>query len=309
MGASAAVIAAAAFLIRYLLRRLPKAYSFGPPQWVIMIAGAVVVVLGVGFAVSKTGGQNYYEGTALITPEPSASAAPSATSATASPTPTPSPSPAQTPPPSASVSPSPSPEPTETPILPEILAARTEYGNGDIVGYLDVPGTNIQYYITQAADNDFYMTHDISKRASNAGWLFLDYENDFTRQDKNTIIYGHNMKAKIMFHELRNFLNGDFARGNRYLRLMTLYGEQTYEIFAVFETDTNFYYNLVNIDDGQFGLILDTMNAKSLFDFGVEVHTGDRILTLSTCSNLPDDSRLVVAGKLIENDWATPGAD
>jgi len=187
-------------------------------------------------------------------------------------------------------------------IQPKIAAGRSEFGNEDIVGYLNIPDTSIQYYVTQAKDNEFYMGHDIYKTQSETGWIFLDYENDFSRIDKNIIIYGHNPDDDIMFHGLRSYLTEDYAQSHRYFYLTTQSWNSGYEVFAVLLTDISFSYNRVLIDDSQFGSILDTMNKESLYDFGVDVTTDDRILTLSTYLNPNgpgDPSRIIVVGKLM----------
>ena len=191
---------------------------------------------------------------------------------------------------------------TARPIQAVILDARSEFGNDDIVGYLDIPDTSIQYYFTQAKDNEFYMGHDIYKNSNGSGWIFLDYENDISHIDKNIILYGHNPEDEIMFHGLRSYLTEDYARSHRYFYLTTQYWNSGYEVFAVLLTDVSFDYNRALIDNSQFSSILDTMNKESLYDFGVEVTTNDRILTLSTYLNpndRDDPSRLIVVGKLM----------
>ena len=267
------------------------AYLKKQPRWIAVLAAVLVMGLssccasGKAVEIPNVSGYSDDGAQSASAPSPSASALPTHSGLTDMGIPT---------------APSPSPEPTERPIRREILDARAEYGNDDIVGYLDIPGTSIQYYVTQTEDNDFYIDHDVRKKASNAGWIFLDYENDFSRQDKNTIIYGHNMNAKIMFHELRNFQKEDFAKNHCYLRLMTLYEELVFEVFAVFRADVGengFHYNLVYITDEEFGGIVASINEKSMIDFGADVTADDRILILSTCTNLPDDSRLAVAGR------------
>lgn len=193
------------------------------------------------------------------------------------------------------------PTETEEPwVRPDFAAMREKYNNDEIIAYLDVPDTTIQYFVTQHADNDYYLTHDINKEQSNAGWVFLDNENDINRHDKNTIIYGHNMRSQIMFHDLRKYRDADFAQTHRLLYLTTLYEDFTFEVFSVFLSEAeSFMYNLVNIDDETYKDIVDKMLAKSIFDFESEVSVHDRILTLSTCSNVGDE-RLVVVGKLIK---------
>ena len=112
---------------------------------------------------------------------------------TPTPTPQPTAAPSQQPTPAPSptvVLPAePSPKPTPVPtISPEFVELIELYGNEDIVGYLNIKGTSVDYIVLQYDDNDFYLHHDINKDADETGWIFLDYENDVLLQDYNSII-------------------------------------------------------------------------------------------------------------------------
>ena len=71
--------------------------------------------------------------------------------------------------------------------------------NDDTVGYLMVNNTKINYPVVQASTNSYYLNRDFNKRKNSMGWIFMDYRNNPTNLDKNTIIYGHNIKQGIMF--------------------------------------------------------------------------------------------------------------
>ena len=78
--------------------------------------------------------------------------------------------------------------------------------NPDVVGWLKVNGTNINYPFVQSSDNDYYLTHSFNKSYNGGGWVFLDYRNNGTN-NKNTIIYAHGRSDKTMFGTLKNVLN------------------------------------------------------------------------------------------------------
>ena len=184
---------------------------------------------------------------------------------------------------------------------PYILALREEYGNEQIVGYLYVEGTDIRYPITQYTDNSFYLYHNIWRQADQAGWVFLDYENDITREDPNIILYGHNMRDNIRFHGIRHFQDPDFFDAHRYITFHTLYGEYRWEIFSFYRTNIDFFYIQVYFDsDEEFYELLAEMAARSMHESGIEVGAGDRVLTLSTCTNVDRDERFVVNARLIQ---------
>ena len=69
--------------------------------------------------------------------------------------------------------------------------------NSDVVGWLQVSGTNINYPFVQTNNNSFYLDHSLEKEKNSAGWVFLDYRNNINNLNKNTIIYAHNRVDKI----------------------------------------------------------------------------------------------------------------
>ena len=174
-----------------------------------------------------------------------------------------------------------------------------QHGNNDIVGHLSVPGTTIDYPVLQSDDNEYYLTHDIDGNKVLSASIFLDWENDIARQDYNSIIYGHNMNARIMFHDIRLFKDESFYQEHPTFRFDTLYEDQTWEIFAFYKADVSFPYILVNFpNDNAFNDIRKQMQTQSQYDTGVTVLPGDRVLNLSTCSNQETDTRLVLSARL-----------
>jgi sortase B len=128
----------------------------------------------------------------------------------------------------------------------------------------------------------------------------MDYENDVAKKDRNTVIYGHNMNRDYMFHSLRYYQDPSYYEKNRYIIFDTIYGNQTWEIFAFYKANIDFPYIAVFFTgDAQFGALLEEMKKKSYYSTGVEATVNDRILTLSTCSNQETDTRFVVNAKLI----------
>jgi len=194
------------------------------------------------------------------------------------------------------------PEPTPKAINSDILLLREEYGNDDIIGRLYIEGTSIDYPVTQYEDNEFYLDYDINKKTNVTGWIFLDYENDVYKDDKNMVIYGHNMKQDIMFHALRNYADEDFYDKHKYIVFDTLYDKYTWEIFSFYRAHTDFYYiQVIFKDEEDFYSLASQMKDLSIYETGVGITRDDRILTLSTCTNETDDTRFVLNAKLIEN--------
>ena len=78
--------------------------------------------------------------------------------------------------------------------------------NKDTVAFINVEGTNINYPVVQADDNDYYLKHSFDGKKNQAGWVFADYRNSFTELDKNTILYGHGRLDYTIFGSLKKVL-------------------------------------------------------------------------------------------------------
>lgn len=82
--------------------------------------------------------------------------------------------------------------------------------NEDVVGWVMIDGTNINYPILQSYDNNYYLKRDINRHISKSGSIYMDYRNDGF-SDKNTVLYGHNMKNGTMFAELEKIYNNELG--------------------------------------------------------------------------------------------------
>ncbi len=160
--------------------------------------------------------------------------------------------------------------------------------NNDFVGWLNIPGTNVDYPVMQsgkdegfvpcrsytdygwcdqcsailAADgegaHEFYLHHSFDNYYSFAGTIFADYEGEFgvTAMPNNTILYGHNMRYEHQFTALNNYRTDiGFLRLSPIIHFDTLYQKNQYKIFSVFLTNTREdqgevfdYYNNVRFD-------------------------------------------------------------
>ena len=241
--------------------------------------------------------------TPLPTYSPVPTIAPTAAPA-ATRTPVPSPAPTLTPIPSPALSPTPAPKA----IQPEFRALREEYNNDDIVGYLKIPGTSIDYPVTHSGDNTYYLENDINKNASIAGWIFMDGENNIEKDDPNIVIYGHNMRKDIMFHSLRYYQSWDYFNEHRYIIFNTIYENYVWEVFSFYRAEIDFpYIQVVFQSDGAFNKLAAEMKKRSMYDTGVEIKPGDHILTLSTCTNEAENTRFALNARRLSPDEIPEG--
>ncbi|GIN66505.1 class B sortase [Bacillus sonorensis] len=175
--------------------------------------------------------------------------------------------------------------------------------NRDIVGWIELKDTMINYPIVQAADNDFYLFRNYKKADTKAGSIFMDYRNSVKNESPNTVIYGHRMKDGSMFAQLTKYLKKDFFEAHRTFHYDTLYKSYEAEIFAVYNTTVDFDYIQTDFQDlGEYAQFLHQVKNKSIYQTDTDVSTDDLILTLSTCDYFlsSETGRLVVQAKLKE---------
>ena len=176
--------------------------------------------------------------------------------------------------------------------------------NEDIVGWVSVPGTDIDYPVMYKADNnDYYLHRNFKKEYQYSGLPFLDYQCNLAEPSANLIIYAHNMKDGTMFAPLTEYENKSYYDSHKTIKFDTMYEEAEYEIFGAFSTtvgaDDEFrYHEFVNAytEDEFYGYV-NKVKELSYYDTGISAIFGDQLLTLSTCSYGTSNERFVIVAK------------
>lgn len=171
--------------------------------------------------------------------------------------------------------------------------------NPDVVGWIRIPGTTIDFPVTQGQDNTHYLEHSWDGEDNQYGAIFLECMNTPDFSDFNTIVYGHRMNDGSMFAPLLEYAREDFWEEHPYIYLVTDAGVFRYEIFSSYTAD---------VDSRAYGLsFLQQQTREDYISQALEnsdIATGlvpevtDRILTLSTCTRGSYESRRVVHGYL-----------
>lgn len=172
--------------------------------------------------------------------------------------------------------------------------------NNQIVAYLQVNSTKIEYAVVQAKDNNYYLKRNLEKKYNVGGWIFADYKNKLDGTDKNIVVYGHNMKDNSMFGSLKNILNEEWYNNeeNHVIDFITENEEQKYQVFSIYKIENEDYYIDTEFKKNEFKKFVKTLKDRSIKDFGIEVTEEDSILTLSTCAN-NNEYRVVLHAKRI----------
>ena len=173
--------------------------------------------------------------------------------------------------------------------------------NNQIVAYLKVNGTKIEYAVVQAKDNSYYLRRNLDKKSNVGGSIFMEYKNKLDGTDKNIVIYGHNMKNDSMFGTLKNILKEEWYNNeeNYIINLTTEKEEKKYKVFSVYKIKTEDYYIDTEFKENEFEKFINTLKDRSIKDFGTEIDEQDNILTLSTCAD-NDAYRIVLHAKQID---------
>lgn len=180
--------------------------------------------------------------------------------------------------------------------------------NPDIVGWLQIKDTKINYPVMQTKDDpEYYLARNFKKEQSPAGTPFMDASSDINKPTLNWTIYGHNIKSGTMFHDLLKYDNEEFYQAHKTFTFDTINGTGTYEIVAVYYTqiyttayDGFKYYHYNDITStAALKEFIAGSKVLSLYDTGVTVEN-QQVLTLSTCAYQVEDGRFVVVAKKIK---------
>ncbi|MDR0903434.1 MAG: class B sortase [Ruminococcus sp.] len=212
------------------------------------------------------------------------------------------------------------PPPPPLVVLPEMQAFIDE--NPDTAGWIKVD-TGVDNVVMQTGDNDKYLDETFDGHYSEAGTVFADFRgvvNDYNnKQADNIVLYGHNQRDNSMFGTLKKYKttrvnpNGfEYYKEHPTFTFSNLYENYTYKIVAIFIIEVEPYQNPTGeifdyhnfirftspeVSDYTFDNWVEKITAHSAIDTNVDMEKGDKFMTLSTCSNEFEPSRLVVIGR------------
>lgn len=172
--------------------------------------------------------------------------------------------------------------------------------NEDIIGWIEIEDTEINYPILKDNDNLYYLKHNYLKKCNINGSIFTLDINPF--EDCETLLYGHNMKNGTMFSILGKYLDKDFLLSHQNIKIYT--PNKNYEgvIFSAYSigigTEKNNILNLSFDERLEYYKNASKVNVEN-------VSTPNKIIKLSTCSYInsrtrPTDQRYYIIATLYE---------
>ena len=178
--------------------------------------------------------------------------------------------------------------------------------NADIVGWLEIENTNINYPVLQGTDNSYYMTHNYKKEKSKNGSIFLDTNYNWNIPSNNLLIYGHNLGNGMMFQELLKYEKESFYQEHPVIRFTTAEEDAEYEIISAFKSRVyhkseknvfRYYFFLNNESEEEYNQFVKNAKNASIYPIDTTENYGNQLITLSTCSYYVEDGRFAVVGR------------
>lgn len=163
--------------------------------------------------------------------------------------------------------------------------------NNEMVGWMTIPGTYVDYPVMQSADDEYYLTHDFFKEENENGLLILDGNCDPYTPSYNLVVSGHNRWNKQMFSNLSDYQNKWYWEQHKFIQFDSLMQQRTYVVIAAFFAadyavgEEGFRYN-ANIQFSKDAeMWLANVRDYQMYDTGIDAKFGDHFLTLTTCNS------------------------
>lgn len=187
------------------------------------------------------------------------------------------------------------------------IAALQEQQNPDIYSWISIPGTAVDYPVLQHPEEmNYYLEYNVDGTKGYPGCIYTQRMNKKDWSDKNTVLYGHNMKNGTMFAGLHRYEDPQFFEDNPYIYIYTEDNRiLIYQIFAAYEySDAHLLMMVSTGTDESYQNYLDSIfendGLHDHFNRELELTPQDKIITLSTCISTKPTRRWLVQGVLIE---------
>ena len=172
--------------------------------------------------------------------------------------------------------------------------------NPEILAWIKINNTNINYPVVQSKDNKKYLVRDYKEEYSAAGSIFLDYRNNGFNDDYS-LVYGHRMSGDIMFGGIHEFEDATYFDTHTDGVLYT--EDAVYDLsiisYSVVNIGQTQLYDLARIRNNNNDQILQEALTDAVNYRDVEVSADDKLILLSTCDKDSNHYRDVILAKMI----------
>ena len=191
-------------------------------------------------------------------------------------------------------------------ITPQDLYGKLKEQNSDMVGWIKIEGTKIDYPVMQTPnDRDFYLRRGFDRQHSYYGVPYVDDLCELG--ESNIIVYGHNTEDGKMFSNLLEYRNEDYFTGRSLIRFDTFSGFGTYQMVYVLKAiatvgnpDTFDFAQVVDFEGEEaFQEFVALCDHLKLYSTGRTLTKNDQLLVLSTCSYSKKNGRMIIVAKKV----------
>ena len=178
--------------------------------------------------------------------------------------------------------------------------------NSDIIGWIQIEKTKINYPILQNEDNNYYLNCDYRKNKNRYGSIYLKNICNINDEYSNLVIYGHDMKDGEMFNNLLKYKDEKYYKEHNTVKIITEKEKRDYKILSVFKSRVFYkneknvfrYYNEVNFEnEEQYNQYIENAKKEELYDTGITAKYGEQLITMVTCEYSQNNGRMVVVAK------------
>ena len=168
-----------------------------------------------------------------------------------------------------------------------------------MTAWLRCEGTQLDYPVMQAVDNEFYLSHLADGSPNKLGALFLDCAAESDWSSPVSVIYGHDMRDGQLFGSLSGYKEQSYYDAHPSIALYTPQKAYQIELLAAYLVDgTSGSYPIGFADEAGMADYLNEVRAQSFFETQARAVWGDRLVILSTCTYEFENARLALVGRL-----------
>ncbi len=178
--------------------------------------------------------------------------------------------------------------------------------NDDVIAWIEVPGTVIDYPVMRGVDNAKYLTTTVEGEYDPYGAVFADMQNPDDLLDAVSVLYGHFTPEDTFFTQLHNYKDAEYFEENPDMFLYTPNRQEQFEVVAAFTTDNrNILYEHNYNDPEELQGFIDWLGETEDDEANLNLDgltTSDRFMVLSTCVAEVggETERYIVVAKLVE---------
>ena len=166
-----------------------------------------------------------------------------------------------------------------------------------VKGRIIIPGTDIDFPVVQGDDNEFYLDHHFDNTYYINGSVFIDHLHQADFSDQNTVLYGHNVRIGYIFNDLNKFRDKNFIKDHSEIIIDTPKERRFFDIVSAMDIGEDEDYRFYSFEDDEFESYLNLIKENNILEEKLLPKKEDKLLTLSTCSDINDRFSIVAVEK------------